>query len=1175
MRMESCPVVVSDPNTRPSPPAIAIPQSFRVAERRWRMTAVFASALLAMLVAGLNATFADESLPASPLPEEITAETVGNRLKEIDTSQTLDDATKGKLRELYQQANQDIEASKTWAAATKRSEQMAASAPGELVQTKSDLASLPRQSIVSIPEASLVQLEQSLSQKSDELTDLKALLADLEAEPKRRAARRVEIPKLVANARERLAEVESQLQVLAVAADVSEPSVAKRLSLSTRRRALEQELLSYQAELKGYDQRAELLPLRRDLAAGRVALAEQELAKWREAINRQRQRDAEEQLHRANQEAQQAHPAIADLTRQNAELAERRKALAQLIVQTTGKLENAKQQLASLQGQFTKTQGKVDTVGQTNAIGLLLRKQREAMPDVRSQYEDIRQRQPVIQECQLELLQLDDRRTDLADLEGQIQKELQVAVRGEQFDNEYELEWAARRALETEKEYLDALIVDLNSYFDKLIDLDNAERQLTQQTENYIEYIDERVLWIRSTSALDTTSLHHMSQATAWLISPESWLDLANHLSVDARKNLFRGALVLIVVGLLLWIQSRLRRRLNHVGEQAELASCCRLLPTIEAFALTAALSCVVPGALWYLSWRLNAGMATLPFCAAVANGLAFTGGAYLVLDLLEKKCRRNGLADSHFGWPVSALRPIRHSVRLAKILVLPLIFVVVTMDSQANDRWADSLGRVCFIAAMTLSAFLVQRSLRPKGHISQALLASRRGGWLYSLRFLWYPVLVLLPLGLAILAATGYYYTAQQLARRMLVGGYLLLGLMLVRSFLLRCVLVRRRRLAMEHARQRRAAAQAEASTGESAVASVIPTSNEPNLDLATINVQTQRFVEYSLALTGFLGMWVVWVDVLPALRALDKVELWQTLAQSQPTSLADLSLAALVVATALIAAKNAPGLLEMTILQRLPLDAGFRYTIGTVSRYIIVVVGVLVSCNLIGFSWGTVQWLVAAISVGLGFGLQEIFANFVSGLIILFERPVRVGDIVTVADITGVISRIRMRATTITNWDRKEFIVPNKEFITGRLLNWTLSDQVNRVVVNVGIAYGSDTTLATDLILKVAQEHPLVLDEPAPRVTFEEFGASSLNYVLRAFLPDMEPRLQVIHELHIAIDHEFRDAGIEIAFPQQDVHVRSVHADPRLFGPTTAGDIKRHGVTEEDVEPESRQVA
>ncbi len=110
----------------------------------------------------------------------------------------------------------------------------------------------------------------------------------------------------------------------------------------------------------------------------------------------------------------------------------------------------------------------------------------------------------------------------------------------------------------------------------------------------------------------------------------------------------------------------------------------------------------------------------------------------------------------------------------------------------------------------------------------------------------------------------------------------------------------------------------------------------------------------------------------------------------------------------------------------------------------------------------------------VGLGFGLQEIFANFISGLIILFERPVRVGDVVTIDDVTGVVSRIRIRATTITDGDRKELIIPNKEFITGRVLNWTLTDPVNRVVINVGVAYGSDTEQAAEILLKLAQDHP-----------------------------------------------------------------------------------------------------
>jgi potassium efflux system protein len=195
----------------------------------------------------------------------------------------------------------------------------------------------------------------------------------------------------------------------------------------------------------------------------------------------------------------------------------------------------------------------------------------------------------------------------------------------------------------------------------------------------------------------------------------------------------------------------------------------------------------------------------------------------------------------------------------------------------------------------------------------------------------------------------------------------------------------------------------------------------------------------------------------------------------------------------------------------------------------------------NLLGGNWSEIQWLIAALGVGIGFGLQEIVANFICGLILLFERPIRIGDIVSVGDTDGTVTKIRIRSTTIRNFDQKELLVPNKEFITGRLLNWTLTDPVTRLVIPVGIAYGSDVALAIRLVREAAEEHERVLDEPAFMVTFDSFGENSLQIILRCFIGSMDFWRQTISELHLAINQKFAEAGIVIAFPQRDIHLNT----------------------------------
>jgi potassium efflux system protein len=301
-----------------------------------------------------------------------------------------------------------------------------------------------------------------------------------------------------------------------------------------------------------------------------------------------------------------------------------------------------------------------------------------------------------------------------------------------------------------------------------------------------------------------------------------------------------------------------------------------------------------------------------------------------------------------------------------------------------------------------------------------------------------------------------------------------------------------------------------------------------------------------------------------LPALSRFDQWRAWDTIVEVQSPvqamaadspsgsvsssatvqrvemiSVADVALSILVFAATLIATKNMPGLIELALLQRLPMDRALRFAITTVTRYLIFVVGTLWAMTNLGITWSKVQWLVAGVGVGLGFGLQEIFANFISGLIILFERKMRTGDIVTVGDVSGIVTDIRMRATTIEDWDKKELVVPNKEFITGKLLNWTLTNSMNRVVIPVSIAYGSDVVKARQIILQTALEHPEVLSDPPPSIVFDAFQESGLNLTLRAYLPTLECRLDTINDLHTAIHDALRRGKFEIPFPQREVHI------------------------------------
>ena len=231
--------------------------------------------------------------------------------------------------------------------------------------------------------------------------------------------------------------------------------------------------------------------------------------------------------------------------------------------------------------------------------------------------------------------------------------------------------------------------------------------------------------------------------------------------------------------------------------------------------------------------------------------------------------------------------------------------------------------------------------------------------------------------------------------------------------------------------------------------------------------------------------------------------------------------------------------------IFPRIPDDPGVRFALVTLCRYAVLGLTILGVFGAIHLDLAKISVVLAALGVGLGFGLQEIVSNFVCGIILLLERPIRIGDTVTVAGNTGKVDRINIRATTILNSDNQSMIVPNREFITGNLVNWTHKDRILRIGIKIGVAYGTDPDRVVDLLLAIAREDSDVLTTPGPGASLEGFGDSALLFSLTAFVPDPGLAGAVRHRLCSEIQRRFARENILIPYPTQEFHLGRVPQD------------------------------
>ncbi|WP_431723100.1 mechanosensitive ion channel domain-containing protein [Zooshikella sp. RANM57] len=685
------------------------------------------------------------------------------------------------------------------------------------------------------------------------------------------------------------------------------------------------------------------------------------------------------------------------------------------------------------------------------------------------------------------------------------------------------------KIIQLREKLLDNLISEQNKLLSIAITLQINQQELKKNRDELAASLEKQLFWIASNKPIDSKWFKSLPK-----IAKIEFRDIQGSPWEAFRLNLIeRWPLAIVFTLLLVFTVLRYRPLKDYqlwLTDKVGKVQRDDLMVSPKGIAISAFHALPIPLFLMFISVFLKQVESRELIVHVLSEGLSSLAVATFALAMMHYMTKSNGVCLTHFKWSEELTTHLNKNIRLIALALIPLAFITRISSNLLVELDREVIGQIPFMITALLLSLGLFRLLQPplylfKSKVIHYLIA-------YSI--------IVTPLVFVVLTILGYFYTALTLQHHFINSFYLVSVWVLIHALIVRNLHVAARRLAFQRALEKRAASRDPEQAQE--------TFEEPVIDMESINNQSIRLINATMLALLVIAFYAIWSNLLPVFEYLDTINLWEYQSEIDgkqtliPLNLSDALLSIIIFGVSLILSQNLPGLLEISLLSKMKLRQGTSYAVTTIVRYFITGVGTVMALSTLGLEWSKLQWLVAALSVGLGFGLQEIFANFVSGLIILFERPVRIGDTVTIGDQHGSVSRIRIRATTITDWDNKEIIIPNKVFVTDRLINWSLSSPITRIIINVGVAYGSDLEKTKELLLKAAHEHPKVLHDPEPQVLFTSFGDSTLDHELRAHVQELRDRLPTSDQLLRAIDRMFKEHNIEIAFPQRDLHIRSL---------------------------------
>lgn len=890
-----------------------------------------------------------------------------------------------------------------------------------------------------------------------------------------------------------------------------------------------------QVLLKNSDQLTVLYQSRYELLNTRVQALQQQIAAIQEAINQKNLAKTQNQVEQAQQQSQsvEQNPLIqkeldlnSQLSQYLLEQTEKTNTLTQDELRMRNVLDNLTQTQRTIDEQISALQG-------TLVLSRIIQQQKQKLPTNLN----IQGLSKQIADLRVQIFDITQKRNELYDIDAYISK-----IEQDENKSFTPAEKTQLTNLLTERRKVGSdLIKSLNNQLNLAISLELTQQQITQISDQIQSKLDQQSFWVKSNNPINLDWFKKLP------MSLKAQFDgigkkLGFPTNFDNLPYLLAYVFILFVIGgVILKFKNAIKQRLAVINGEINTLRSDSQWHTPLALFYTAFLS--LSGTLWFLAACQLLGFFFVKNPQEFWEWSLSMAGYWWFFSFILATLRPNGIVVRHFGFSQESaanLQDVTKRVIVSVVLLLNTSIFSNVMDSGLAN---DVLGEINTIIALIFCiAIIAPRFIRTEKSFNLSDTDQRDKKIFKIVRIL----LQLVPVILIVLIAVGYYYTALNLITHLINTYIAWVVWTLARYTIYRGITVASRRLAYRRLQEKRQQKQQD-NTDSSKSDEVVINEQEEGLALNDVRNQLLRFADLFIWTALFAIFYYVWSDLVTVVSYLRDITLWQQTSTTEAgvvtetISLFNLIVALIIVVITYILVRNIQGILEVLIFSRVKLSQGTPYTITTLLTYALVAVGGAWAFSTLGMSWSKLQWLFAALSVGLGFGMQEIFANFVSGIILLFERPIRVGDTVTINDVTGTVAKIRIRAITMIDPDRKEVIVPNKSFVTGQVTNWALSNTVTRLVVSVGVAYGSDLELVKRLLLQAANELPTVLRDPEPRALFLNFGASTLDHELRVYVGQVADRNDTLDALNRRVNELFAENNIDIAFNQLDIFIKN----------------------------------